>query len=181
MPKSLERVGRNKRIKKMKKAILLFAVVVMALSLSSCGTTTNANFQSSPVLSRNVDLDPIKADVKIDENQKLKGESTTKYFLCFRVSGDNTYADGINYSGSKGFLTGTLKKVASAAAYKALSSGNYDVLINPTYVVKVNKGLFTSKYNVVVEGYGGKYSNFRTEKQKIIIAGTGKEYTVPDK
>lgn len=167
----------------MKKGFLLPCMLIMTLTLglTSCGATTNANFQSSPVISRNVDLDPIKADVKINENQKLKGESTTKYFLCFRVSGDNTYADGINYSDNKSLLHGTLKSVASAAAYKALNSGDYDVLVNPTYVIKVKKGFLSSSYNVVVEGYGGKYSNFRTEKQKIIIAGTGKEYAVPDK
>ena len=164
------------------KVILLSSVVAMSFMLNSCATT-NASYQSSPVIARNVDLDPIKADVKIDESKKLKGESTSTYFLFFRVGGDHTFADGVNYNAQKGFsfLGGPLTKVRSAAAYKALSSGDYDLLVNPTYVVKVRNSLFFKIYTVTVEGYGAKYSNFRTEKQKIIIAGTGKEYAVPDK
>ena len=63
--------------------------------MTSC-LTTNRGFQSSPVISRNVELDPIKADIKVDEKTKLKGESSSAYFLIFRVNGDNTFADGIN-------------------------------------------------------------------------------------
>ncbi len=39
---------------------------ILIISISSC-VTTNRGFQSSPVVSRNVQLDPIKADIKVDE------------------------------------------------------------------------------------------------------------------
>lgn len=170
----------------MKTKILLIAILFSVMGFMSSCVTTNRGFQSSPVISRNVDLDPIKADIKVEENKKLKGESSTSYFLCFKVGGDNTYADGINYStnGSKGYnLFGEtrLQKVRNAAAYKALSTGDYDVLVHPTYITTVKNYLIYKTYTVTVEGYGAKYSNFRTEKQKVVITGNGKEYVFPEK
>jgi hypothetical protein len=151
--------------------------------------STNRGFQSSPVLARNVELDPIKADIKVDETKKLKGESTTAYFLFFKVSGDDQFADGVNYSTDvsesfnpfKLLQKGRLQKVRGAAAYKALSSGDYDVLVHPTYVTTVKNYLIYKEYVVTVEGYGAKYSNFRTEKQKVVITGNAKEYVFPEK
>jgi hypothetical protein len=41
--------------------------------------------------------------------------------------------------------------------------------------------LFIKEYAVKVEGYGGKYQNFRTEKQKIVYLENGKEIILQDK
>lgn len=163
--------------------VLLFIGSTM---MTSC-ITTNRGFQSSPVISRNVELDPVKADIKVDEKTKLKGESSSTYFLIFRISGDNTFADGINYSTDasasliqqlnplKLAKSGRLNKVRGAAAYKALSSGEFDVLVHPNYTTTIENYLIVKKYTVKVEGYGAKYQNFRTEKQKIVILEDGKE------
>lgn len=168
------------------------SLLLGSMLITSC-VTTNRGFQSSPVISRNVQLDPIKADIKVDEKSKLKGESSSAYFLIFRVSGDNTFADGINYStdASSSLLSqlnpmklaqaGRLNKVRGAAAYKALSSGDYDVLVHPNYTTTVENYLIFKKYTVKVEGYGAKYANFRTEKQKIVILEDGKELILQDK
>ena len=67
----------------------LLCIPLLAIFFASC-TTTNKGFQSSPVISRNVQLDPIKADLEVNESVKLKGESSATYFLIFRVKGDNT-------------------------------------------------------------------------------------------
>lgn len=75
---------------------------------------------------------------------------------------------------------GRLNKVRSAAAYKAITSGDYDVLVHPNYSTTVEDYFFVKKYAVTVEGYGAKYSNFRTERQKVIITGNNKEYIIPD-
>ncbi len=167
------------------KATFLLLIVI---SFSSC-VSVNKGFQSSPVISRNIQLDPIKADIKVDANNKLKGESTASYFLMFKVSGDNTFADGINYSSEsqsafgkmKSFASGgRLKKVRSAAAYKALSAGDYDFLVHPNYTSTVEDYLIFKKYTVKVEGYGATYENFRTEKQKIVILEDGKEVILQD-
>ena len=167
------------------------ALLVGSMLMTSC-VSTNTGFQSSPVIARNVQLDPIKADIKVDEKNKLVGESSSGYFLIFRVSGDNTFADGINYStdASASVFTqlnplkiakaGRLNKVRGAAAYKAMSTGDYDVLIHPNYSTTVKNYLIFKKYTVKVEGYGAKYQNFRTEKQKTILLENGKEIILED-
>ena len=175
----------------MNKIIITTTAILSFLTLTNC-VTTNRGFQSSPVVSRNVQLDPIKADIKVNESTKLKGQSSSTYFLIFRVSGDNTIADGINYStdASAGILeqlnpmslltAGRLNKVRGAAAFKALSSGDYDVLVHPNYTTTVKNYLIVKKYDVSVEGYGAKYENFRTEKQKVILMQEGKEILLQD-
>jgi hypothetical protein len=173
------------------KSLNLLVILFIITSLSSC-ITTNKGFQSSPVVSRNVELDPIKADIEVDEKTKLKGESSSSYFLIFRVSGDKTFADGINYTTDanasivqqlnplKIAQAGRLNKVRGAAAYKALNSGDYDVLVHPNYTTTVENYFIFKKYQVTVEGYGAKYVNFRTEKQKIVILESGQEIILQD-
>ena len=158
----------------------------IAIFFNSC-VSTNKGYQSSPVISRNVQLDPIKADIKVNETAKLKGESTSIYFLCFRIGGDNTFADGINYSTDavspiKSLKTARLNKVRAAAAYKALSNGDYDFLVHPNYTITSMNFLGLVKvYECYVSGYGAKYEKFRTEKQKIVIVEEGKELILQDK
>ncbi len=125
---------------------LSFVVIIVA-SFSSC-VSTNKGFQSSPVIARNVELDPIKADIKVNTKQKLKGRSSSSYLFYFlRLRGDNTFADGIIYSSAGGFnpmkiiSAARLGNVRAAAAYKALEGKDYDVLVHPTYTV-TTKGYF---------------------------------------
>tara|TARA_B110000285_G_scaffold117609_1_gene133306 strand:- start:162 stop:695 length:534 start_codon:yes stop_codon:yes gene_type:complete len=177
----------------MKKIITNFTIVALSIvSFSSC-IATNKGVQSSPVISRNVQLDPIKADINVDETKKIKGESSSGYFLCFRVSGDNSFTDGINYSTDalsslahkanplNLVQARRLNKVRSSAAFKALNNGDYDVLVHPNYLTTVENYLFFHTYKVTVEGYGAKYENFRTERQKIVIFQDGKELILQDK
>ena len=116
----------------MKKVLLLLTIITLA----SCSSTQTA-FDSSPVNSKSVDLDPIKADINIDESSKIKGSSKSTYFLFFRLSGDKVYAD-VELGEQKDFTTSILsllnpfnwiynggeRKTKSAAAYKALSKNN---------------------------------------------------------
>ena len=134
-------------------------ITIIILTFTSC-IATNRGYQSSPVISRNIDLDPIKADIKVDETAKIKGQSTCSYFLIFRVSGDNSFADGIQYSTDasasplqqlnpfKIIKSGRIEKVRGAAAYKALSSGNYDVLVHPNYTTTIENYLIYKKYDI---------------------------------
>jgi hypothetical protein len=156
----------------------LFTLIILAFT--SC-IATKKGYQSSPVISRNVNLDDIKADIKVNETAKIKGQSTSSYFLMFRVSGDNSFADGISFSTDasasyfqklnplKIISSGRLNKVRGAAAHKALNT------------TTIENYLFFKKYVVEVEGYGAKYENFRTEKQKIVILENGKELLLQDK
>jgi hypothetical protein len=158
----------------MRISIFRFTVILFAVGLLSSCTSTNKGFQSSPVISRNVTLDPIKADISVNEANKLSGNSKSVYLLGFRIEGDNTYADGINYStdANASFFTkfnplavaklAKLNKVRSAAAYKALETGDYDFLLHPNYTMTTKNYLGLVKiYDVTVTGYGAKYKNFR--------------------
>jgi hypothetical protein len=157
--------------------------------LSSC-VSTNKGFQSSPVISRNIELEPIKSDIVMDEKTKLTGNGQSSYFLFFRVSGDNTFADGINYStdANGGFnplkMIGAsrMNRVRSTAAYRALPAGDFDVLVHPNYTMTTKNVLWIFRsYKCTVTGYGGKYTNYRTERQKTVIIDGGKEFVFPEK
>ena len=118
------------------------------LFFNSC-VSTNKSFQSSPVIAGYVTLDPIKADITIDESKKLDGESSTTYFLFFRVSGDRYFADGIHYNTDMGMFSmiknRRLNRIRSAAAYNALRAGDYDVLVHPKYEMKTENYLGLAK------------------------------------
>ena len=53
----------------MKKVITIFGALIFGSMLMTSCVSTNKGFQSSPVISRNVELDPIKADIKVDEKK----------------------------------------------------------------------------------------------------------------
>ena len=74
----------------MKKLVL---AVALATTMVSC-VSTQKGMQSSPVVSRNVELDPIKADINVAD-KKVQGKSKSAYFLFFQVKGDNKFAEGI--------------------------------------------------------------------------------------
>jgi hypothetical protein len=155
------------------KLLSIAAIIVM----SSC-VSTKKGFQSSPVVSREVQLDPIKADIKVNEENKLKGESFSTYIFSFKVNGDKTFADGIAYSaeGRPKRRMSRADEVRAAAAYKALSQGDYDFLVHPNYVMTKKNYLGIVKvYECSVTGYGANYTNFRTEKRKIVVID-GREY-----
>lgn len=163
---------------------LLFAMFITS-AFCSCTTYTRM-VQSSPVIARNVELDPIKADIEVHQDQKLTGEGVVKYFLCFQINGfkEQKMVEGITYSQSEpGLLTNRGKdKARSIAAYQALEScPDCDVLVHPKYEVTINKsplGILYRKYTVRVSGYGATYKNFRTEKEIKIIGNDNKEYIV---
>jgi len=153
------------------------SLLLVAILLVGC-TSTQTAFDSSPVNSKSVDLDPIKADINVNEDSKIKGSSKSLYFLCFRISGDKTYAD-VDLGEQKDLTSSILSllnpfnwiysggesKTKSAAAYKALSKNNDDVIVHPNYTSTVTDYIIFKTFEVNVEGYGAKYSNFRTEKQ----------------
>lgn len=143
------------------KLVLITALLAITAAMQSCKSTSKS-YHSSTVMSRNVELDPIKADIKVDETKKLKGSSTATYIFGIRVKGDDKYADGINYSTNsiRGLREGGIK---AAAAYKALEGQDWDILVHPTYTVSRKWFFFGTKYEIEVQGYGAKYENFRTE------------------
>ena len=168
------------------KISLCFSFVIL-ISLSSC-VSTNRGFQSSPVVTRNVDIDPIKADIQVND-KKVSGQSTSlylKFFVpIFRLSGDRTTADGISYSSNliyPSFINNTLVgNVRAAAAYKALENTDADILVNANYTVTIDDSFFIKKIIVTVTGYPGVYKNFKSEEVITVFSKNENLIIVSDK
>ena len=169
----------------MKNIYKLIAILFIATSFSSCVST---NKMSNSAVVKNpgaIKHHKLEADITIDDTQKLKGTSKSTYFLMFRIEGDSEYADGVDYNsvgvtdgGSLvkaifGFLnpfnllnqlvTGDAEgKVKASAAYDALSSSDADFLAHPTYTYTKKNWIIIQQFEATVQGYPGKYSNFRS-------------------
>ena len=126
----------------------------------------------------------LEADITVDDSKKIKGSSSSTYFLMFRIEGDNEYADGVNYGDmtlSGGSIIGKIisalnpfsiinklmtgdaaGKVRSAAAYDALSGSDADFIAHPTYSYTRKNWVIIQKFEATVEGYAGFYSNIRS-------------------
>ena len=166
---------------------LLLVAALATMVFSSCSVTTRV-MQSSPVMARNVELDPIKADIEVNEDTKLSGTGIVKYVFGIRVGNSHQKTvEGITYSEGRGFSLGNLldrgKSFArSVAAYDALKAcPDCDVLVHPKYEITVRKsplGFLFKTYTVRVTGYGAKYKNFRTEKELKLIGSDSKEYII---
>lgn len=148
-----------------KKNFYSVLVVFAAMIFTSCSSSMKST-QSSPVNARNVDLDPIKADIKVNEDSRLSGKSSYSYLLFFKLKGENNYVAGVNFN--NGRFVGEASRARAAAAYDAMSKGDYDLLISPNFTItkKNYLGIFRT-YDVSVTGYGAKYHNFRTEAEPI--------------
>ena len=129
----------------MKKTLYLLIVI---FTFSSCSIEIHKN-ASSALADISIETNPIQADVEVDKTKTLQGTSvTTVYFGIFKT-GDLNYAD-VNISGS----AGSLEK--QAAVYKALEGTGYDIIVNPKYIVEIEKNLFVKTTTATVVGYGAK-------------------------
>jgi hypothetical protein len=145
----------------MKKMYKLLPVFIVAIVLSSCGTVKNSGkYHEKNVANSDIYTDVFHADMEIDETEKITGSATATYFLFFKLSGDNHYAD------IQGSFEMPFSKTAGpkkAAQYKALNSAKADFIAKPSYTIKKTTyllGLMTM-VNATVSGYGGVYKNFK--------------------
>ena len=135
----------------------LFYLLAVLLTVTSCSSVyRNA---SSAVAKVVISTDPIPADVIVDKTKTLQGTSvTTVYFGIFRT-GDLNYAE-TNIPGSFGsWSSHNLEK--QAAIYKALDGTDFDIIVNPKYIVQINKDLLSflkivKRTTATVVGYGAK-------------------------
>lgn len=145
----------------MKKMYKLLPIFIAAIFLSSCGVVKNSGkYHEKTVSNAQIDTDQLHADMEIDETEKITGSATASYFLFFKLSGDNHYAD------IKGGFDVPFSKTAGpkkAAQYKALNSAKADFIAKPSYTIKKTTyllGLMTI-VDASVSGYGGVYKNFK--------------------
>lgn len=137
----------------------LLMISLAGLMLCSCNSTFTKTL-SAPMYSPKAEINPIRAEVDVDMNKKISGESQASYFLFFKVSKeDNKYADGLKFSG-EGF---GLKKLKSSAAFKAITNSNVDIIVHPNYVIEKHNYIFFSNYKIKVTGYAGYFKKFYQE------------------
>lgn len=115
------------------------------LGLVSCTTVYKGGYSVKPNVTMNYN---INSSLKIDTTKVLQGTSTTKVVFGIFKTGDNNFSDA--FGGNVG------DREKSAATYKALEGTNFDIIVNPKYVVQVYNGLFVTKTTAVVAGYGAK-------------------------
>ena len=147
----------------MKKNYKLIVFLVGTIFISSCGVVKNSGkYHEKNVSNKNIYTDNLHADMEINEDQKITGDASATYFLFFRISGDNHYAD---VSGAG--LVSPFSKTAgpkSAAQYKALNSVKADFIAKPSYTIKKTTYLFglMTKVDANISGYAGNYKNFKS-------------------
>ena len=135
------------------KKIIYFGLVFIGLATTSCKSTIAITISTPISVSENIR--PLDADITVDVNKKISGQSSALYFLCFRLSGDSKYAEGVDYSTRSGLFSSSISKAKSAAAYKSVTESNTDIIVHPNYVVDVENYIFFKKINVKVTGYAG--------------------------
>lgn len=169
----------------MKNIYKLLSIFIVAALFSSCMSTNRLTDSTAVESPGTVTIHPLEADITVDDSKKVKGSSSSTYFLMFRIDGDSEYADGVNYramslksgGGLISKLLGALNpfkiinklmtgdaqgKVLSAAAYDALSGSDADFIAHPTYSYTRKNYVIVQQFEATVEGYPGFYSNFRS-------------------
>ena len=145
----------------MRKTFLLLCG--LTLLLGSCSTLSKtANIANS--VNTDVIINPIVANVNLNEADKVEGTSAATYLFFFRVSGDNKMlqSPGSSFLG----MQSRADQVCNAAAFNALSAGDYDVLVHPRYTIETQTHLLgiIKIYNVKVVGYGARITDMRQLK-----------------
>ena len=135
-----------------------YSISVMVFSLlfiAGCVSTNRSHVFSDMSINTKSELE---ADIAVDVNKKLTGTAHAIYLLnFFQLDGDSEFADG--YGG-----LGAVGKAKSAAAYKAISGSDADVLVSPQYVVTLTGNFFIQKITVTVTGFGGKIKSIKNKE-----------------
>ena len=129
--------------------ILLVFGVTMALA-TGCSTTTVRSTQLAQGAAL-LAIEPVKATVVVDTTTTLQAVSTTKVILGLFRSGDREFAE---YPGMI-FQRGPGSRERKAAIHKALKGTDFDVMVNPKYIVQQKHRPFVRTTTVQVAGFGG--------------------------
>lgn len=128
----------------------LIAVGVVSVLATGCTTTTTRSTQLAEGVAL-LDIEPVKARCVVDTTQTLQAVSQTRTVLGFFRSGDREFAQ---YPGMV-FRLGPAMRERRAAVHKALKGTDFDVMVNPKYIVQTKRRPFVRTVTVQVAGYGG--------------------------
>lgn len=128
----------------------LIALGVMLTLATGCTTSTVRSTQIAQGAAL-LDIEPVKARVVVDTSTTLQAISQTRTVLGLFRSGDREFAE---YPGMI-FQRGPGMRERKAAIHKALKGTDFDVMVNPKYIVQVKRRPFVRTVTVQVAGYGG--------------------------
>ena len=100
-----------------------------------------------------LDIAPVQVDVKVDTTRTLTGIDRTTWVLGVIRFGDRTTAD---FPGMP-FGPGAVTREKRAAIYKALKDTEFDVLVNPKFIVEEQRAILFRRTTCLVAGYGGRF------------------------
>lgn len=137
----------------MKKVIYTMVLGIVAVLMSSCSSISKSGVVA-PVGAIVTPSKELKADITLDNSQKLSGKAKQWYFAGIRISGGKKYFE--NLSEQPSVLGRRTSKAQSCAMYDALEKGKYDMMVSPQYNNIIHSYLFglIKRYDVTVKGYG---------------------------
>ena len=134
----------------MNKTFLVVVLGTLLVAMTGCTTTTTRSTQLAEGVAL-LDIEPVKARCIVDTTQTLQAVSQTRTVLGFFRSGDREFAQ---YPGMV-FRLGPAMRERRAAVHKALKDTDFDVMVNPKYIVQTKRRPFVRTVTVQVAGYGG--------------------------
>lgn len=131
------------------KNINYLLIVFSAIIITSCGYTKSTVNTLYPKY--HFEVDTIHSKIIVNKQKKIEGTAVYKKFLIFTTKMPSNFAD----NDITPFANDLISQLKSAAVWDAVNNNNVELLIYPKFNIVVNKGLFTDKIAVKVEGYGG--------------------------
>jgi hypothetical protein len=123
----------------------------MVLMLTGCTHTyRSAKLAEGRVI---LDIAPVQVDVQVDTTQTLMGVARTTVILGVFKRAERVSA----VYPSMDFGRGPGRAEKTAAVAKALQGTEFDVLVNPKFIVQEQRRPFVVTTTCQVVGYGGKF------------------------
>ena len=130
----------------------LHAFVLIALlgAMGCTNTYRSAKLSESEVV---LDIAPVQVDIDVDTTVTLSGVTESTVILGFIRLGENNYAVYPHMQ----FERGPGRTEKQIAVSKALQGTDYDVLLNPKFIIQQRRAPFVLRTTCQVVGYGGKF------------------------
>ena len=128
-----------------------FALIALIGAVGCTNTYRSAKLTESEVV---LDIAPIQVDVDVDTTRTLSGITESTIILGFIRIGENKYALYPHMQFDRG--PGRIEK--QIAVSKALEGTEFDVLVNPKFIVQQRRAPFVLRTSVQVVGYGGEFT-----------------------
>lgn len=181
---AIQKTADSKRRKTMKKMLLLMAVVIAAMAMTSC-VSVHSNDAGDLIIHPKTTgpVDTYRPLFKVDDKTQVTASSDVQnLFFIFTWGSDNKFAEDVNAgTGIGGILAKVFpfmnaKETAMKAAYyKACKDANCDSIVGAKYEVTMKDYFFYKKLKVEIKGYPAVQTGLETiEPKQYYIDENGK-------